>query len=391
MTCDKAGVNRPSRLPPVWLPVACFLFDAVELWPQMTTDFPAFLFPWFEHIRATGPVAAFAHPFSDYAPPYLYLLAAATLFAGWASALSLVKLLSIAGTAALAFAVRALLAAAGAPQPGRAAALVLLWPTVTLNALLLTQCDALYAAASVMMVAACVRGRPRAALGWFGLSVAIKAQGAFLGPFLLAWLLARRVPVRVWPLAPLVTLAAWAPAAAAGWPVSHLLTVYLRQTGSYPALALNAPNLAQILSMLPGTAALPLKGALLAAAVAGAAAFAAVFSRRLGSGEAVIALALLCVLLVVGLLPMMHERYFFVADVLALAQALVRRDRASWVTAWGVEAGSMLGLLGYLTGIVELVPVGAAVMILATARIARLLLGSADGARPRAAPLPLPA
>lgn len=385
-------VTRPTRLPPIWLPIACFLFDAWQLWPQMTTDFPAFLYPWFSHIRATGPVAAFAHPFSDYAPPYLYLLAGATLLNGWASALTLVKLLSIAGTAALVVTLRCLLAAVGAPQPGRAAALVLVWPSVTLNALLLTQCDALYAAAAVMMVAATTRERPRAALAWFGLAVAIKAQAAFLGPFLLAWLLARRVPVRLWSIGPLVTLAAWAPAAAAGWPVANLLTIYLRQTGAYPALALNAPNIGQILSLLPGIGSLPLKGPLLAATLSAAAAYTAHASRQLGQGAALIAPALLCVLLVVGLLPMMHERYFFVADVLALALALTRRDRAGWLVAWSVEAASMLGLFGYLSGVVALVPVGAVVMILITARVARTFWGApASVDRPRLASIAAPA
>ena len=48
-------------------------------WPIVPPDFLDFLLPWYRHILATGPVAAFAQPFGDYTPSYLYLLAGASL------------------------------------------------------------------------------------------------------------------------------------------------------------------------------------------------------------------------------------------------------------------------------------------------------------------------
>lgn len=32
-------------------------------------DIRIFLVPWLVHIRGTGPISAFAHPFSNYTPP----------------------------------------------------------------------------------------------------------------------------------------------------------------------------------------------------------------------------------------------------------------------------------------------------------------------------------
>ena len=74
--------------------------------------------PWFEHLVHYGPVGAFAHPFSNYTPAYLYLLAVASLFHGSMEAMYLVKILSVVGTAFAAIAVADLIKTTGG-QPGR--------------------------------------------------------------------------------------------------------------------------------------------------------------------------------------------------------------------------------------------------------------------------------
>jgi len=57
----------------------------------VSDDMSRFLVPWFDHIVRHGPIGAFAHPFSDYTPPYLYLLAGVSLGHGLLSAASLIK------------------------------------------------------------------------------------------------------------------------------------------------------------------------------------------------------------------------------------------------------------------------------------------------------------
>src|SRR5687768_8484759 len=77
-------------------------------------DLRDFLFPWLAHIRETGPIAAFATPFSNYTPPYLYLLSTVSLLG--LSPLATIKLLSCLVTLWLAFAVRRLLIAVGSER-----------------------------------------------------------------------------------------------------------------------------------------------------------------------------------------------------------------------------------------------------------------------------------
>ncbi|WP_066803614.1 hypothetical protein [Sphingomonas asaccharolytica] len=348
----------------------------VYLWGWFGKDLPNYLVPWFEHIRATGPIAAFAHPFGNYTPPYLYLLATATLAAPLADPISLIKLLSIAGTFALVAAVWRLLAALDVMHPGRKAMIVFALPTVVLNAGLLGQCDAIWAAASVMALAAAVKRHHAMMLAWCGLALAIKLQPAFSAPIILALLIGRRVPFRLWPIAPAAFVTAMLPAWLLGWPAADLATIYLHQADWSPLLSLNAPNIWVIAQALPLVGDLPLSGLAIAAATGASAWLIARFSWRAPEREQLLAAALLVTLITVGLLPRMHERYFFLADILALVLAFVRNDRHSWRIAGLVQLASLAGLLAYLSGVTALAVLGALPMIAATLLLGRQFLVS---------------
>ena len=364
-----------------WRPTLLALAAAAALyalvWPWFGKDLPDYLIPWFGHIQSTGPVAAFAHPFGNYTPPYLYLLAATTLLAPLAEPVTLIKLLSVAGTVALVASVWRLLAALEIAHPLRKAMVVFALPTVVINAGLLAQCDAMWAAACVMALASAARKRNAAMLAWCGLALAIKLQPAFSAPIIVALLIGRRVPLRLWPIAPTAFAAAMLPAWLAGWPASDLATIYLHQADWSPALSLNAPNIWAVIQALPWIGDLPLTGLALAAAIGAAAWLVARFTWRVPERDHLLAAALLVTLLTVGLLPRMHERYFFLADILALALAFVRNDRRSWWIAGLVEAASLAGLMGYIAGIDALAILGALPMITATMMVARPFLASA--------------
>lgn len=347
------------------------------LWPYSGTDVDTFLLPWFRHIQQAGPIGAFTAPFGNYAPPYLYLMAASTLLTPWIDPLDLIKALSVTGTVALAAAVWHLvrtLAPGAARRAPIAAALIVLLPSTAINAVLMGQCDAMWAAACVMALAAASRRRHAAMLMWCGIALGFKLQAAFFAPFVLALLIQRRVPFVTWLAAPAAWLATLLPAWLAGWPAADLLTIYLHQADTYDGLALSAPNLWMVADTLPALHDVPLTGLALAAAVGATAAYVAWFSVAPLAGRRLAEVALLAPLIVAGLLPRMHERYFFLADVIALAIALAWPDRRSIGLALLVQAGSSLALLAYLSGYAVLAVAGALPMMLATWRLARPLL-----------------
>src|SRR6476659_8863983 len=107
----------PAALPRLPVTLAIALTMHLALWPLIGADLGVYLVPWWRHIVDTGPIAAFAAPFSNYNPPYLYLLAAVTQLAGPIFPVDAIKLLSLAGTGAMAAALYRLLRAVNAPQP----------------------------------------------------------------------------------------------------------------------------------------------------------------------------------------------------------------------------------------------------------------------------------
>ena len=368
------GASIPLRTT-IFAVIAAGIMYAILL-DHIGEDMVNFLLPWFDHIRATGPVVAFAHPFGNYAPPYLYLLALTTIAAPLAHPVILIKLLSLAGAVALIAATWRLLTVLGVKQAGRAALIMIAMPSLVINTGLLAQCDAMWAAACVMALAAAVERKHGAMLGWCGLALAIKLQPAFSAPLIVALLIGRQVPVRLWPIAPLAFVAAMLPAWAEGWPAQDLASIYTGQAGWSPALSMNAPNVWAIVQALPWIGELPLTGLAIAAAVGASAWLIARFASRPPERTELVAAALLVTLVVVGLLPRMHERFFFMADVLALTLALARGDRRNWLVFVLVQSGSMLGLTAYLTGIEACAIVGAVPMIVATTLVARQFLVS---------------
>jgi Gpi18-like mannosyltransferase len=350
---ERAAVAAPPRhrwLPPLALTLVALVAGHVYFWPSRPVDIDAYLLPWLGHIREHGQLGAFAIPFSNYNPPYLYLLSFASSFSGLVDDVTLIKALSVAGTLALSLSVWRLLAACGAGPTLRLVALLPLHPTVMTNAAMLAQCDAMWSACCLTALTAAIRRKPAAMLVWAGIAFAFKAQAMFFAPFALAWLIAEKVPLRLW-LLPLVSYAAMLlPALLAGWPPADLATIYLRQADHPSPLSWNAPNLWALVQELPGTGDPAfVRLAFAAALLAGLVYVLAVARRRLDAPTLVLA-ALVSALIMPGLLPRMHERFFFLADALAFAFAACRPGWRSRLILVAVQAGSAMALEAYLSG-----------------------------------------
>jgi len=388
------GIPRPH--PTLGWPMAgAMLLLAAAVWsrllPIVAVDLVWFNIPWYRHAVDTGSLAVFRQPWSNYTPPYLYGLVALVPLHDLLGPLAAVKLLSALGTLALAGAVWRLMRALGVADAGPLACCVVALPSIALNAAALGQCDALATAPLVMALAGAVERRHRAMLGWCGLALAIKLQAILFAPFVIGLVVARRVPLRDLPAMPLALAAAFAPAWALGWPLADLATIYLRQSEHFAELSRNAPNIWMIVQSI-GLGSPVLTGLAVAAAVGASATLMARMSADAARLTPVVLLrfALLAPLLTAGLLPRMHERYFFIADVVAFALAAVVRDRRSVAIAALVQAGSTLALIGYTSGAGDLAAAGGLAMIAATAMVVRDLWPPAANDNPL--PLrPLPA
>ena len=315
------------------------------LWWTESMDQTLYLLPWFAHIVHYGPIGAFAHPFGNYTPPYLYLLAIASLFHGAAPPMYIIKLLSVAGTAFAVFAMADVLKTCGGKP--KHALLLFAVPSVVINAGLLGQCDAIWAGACLFAVAAMISGRTVRSLVWCGIAFAFKAQAIFIAPFIVGAMIGRRALLWQWTIPPLVFAAAMVPAWLAGWPAWQLAMIYPTQANWFdiPGRLANPWIFATVFAP---EAAKHFYWLGYAAVAAASSAIVALTSTSVRNPRAMLLLALLSSLALPFLFPKMLERYFFLADLLSIAAALSCRSRSTVFVAVGVQLASVLTLVGYM-------------------------------------------
>jgi Gpi18-like mannosyltransferase len=270
---------------------------------------------------------------------------------------------------------------------------VLFAPTVVVNSAAWGQCDSIYAAFCLGSLYFLLRNKPWWAATFFGVALSFKLQAIFLLPVLLIVLVVNRQRLLALLAAPAAFAVMLLPAILAGRDLSSLLMIYPNQVstggtatggagfaagqgggtgagqfaqrggggasglsagggrgfgrtgGSGNGLTQNAPTFYQWLGSSTGAVWKYVGLAASALVVAGVAVTSWLRKRPLSTPEIVV-LATTVVLAVPFFLPEMHERYFYLADVLTIVMAFyVRRY---WPVALLVSACSLLSYAPFL-------------------------------------------
>ena len=310
-------------------------------------DYEVFLKSWYEFISTHGGFGAFKYSFSDYNVPYLYLIALLTYLP--IPALIGVKILSVVFDLVLAYFTYRIVALrhTGRRLPALAALIVLFLPTVATNSGMWGQADSIYAAFGLGGVYFLLRRRPWPAGVFFGLSLAFKLQAVFLFPLLLVLVLRKWIPFRALLAVPGVVLLLAVPALLAGAPLGQLLSVYVQQTNSYPQLSLNAPSIYQFLPASADAAVIRPIGVAVTGLVILGLCLGVLLSRVQLTTTKVVLLGATSAVLVPFLLPSMHERYFYLAEVLTVIAAFYL-PRRLWHVPVLVQVASFLAYLNVL-------------------------------------------
>jgi Gpi18-like mannosyltransferase len=277
---------------------------------------------WLQFIRDNGGFRAFKYEIGDYTPLFPYLLFVLDHVLVGASDTTVIKVGSlVADFVCAGFVYR--IVRLRHPQgllPLIAFGVILFAPTVAINSAYWGQTDMIWVAALVGAVYCILVDRNLLAMVLVGLAFAFKQQALFFGPFLLVLALRRVLPWRYFLVVPAVYLVSIVPAKLAGGSGTALLTVYLDQADKYSALTLNAPSVFQ---WLPGarSEALSDPGVVWGVSVLLLLVLATVAYLPRLTPELTLALATASVLVMPFVLPKMHERYFFAADVLTIVLA----------------------------------------------------------------------
>ncbi|MCL4505037.1 MAG: glycosyltransferase 87 family protein [Chloroflexi bacterium] len=346
---------------------------------MLSHDIIGHLGQWYDYIVLNGGVYALADRFADYTPAYLYLLTAAAYLREYVlpviTKVAAIKLPSVTADFLMALAAYkiARIYARDSLKPALAFALVLLLPTVVINSSVWGQADAIYTAAVLWCVYFLAARKPALGMALFGVALALKAQAFFIAPVVLFLLLRRNLRIARLLIAPAVYVLAMLPAILIGRPPLEALGAYFVQAGEFHQLSLGAPNFylfAPLDFYQRG-----LQAGLIIAVIAGLmVAIAFALRRKQPDADDVLACAMVSAMLMPFVLPLMHERYFFVADVLSVLAAL-RWRRLFWLpiayqfislSAYGTVLQALLWWNQVLPDVRTFTWVNAAVIVTAT-------------------------
>ena len=322
---------------------------------QVTGDYETFLSMWVNFYREGGGFRAFGTlpPWCNYHVPYLYFLALFSYLP--VDDLYLIKLLSVLFDLVLAWAAMKLVSRVTRNGLLRLGCffMVLFWPTVVLNGSFWGQCDSIYTAFALLAVWLALDDRPKLSMVMWAMSFGFKLQSVFVLPLIaVLWIYGkyRWHHLLIFPLSYLLLIL---PGVLMGLPFWDTVTFYLSQTGSVGSgLNYNSSSIYAFFRRIPeeqqSSAAL---FGILAAGFFLLNLLAVAWLRRgRMTDRSVLCLALLMAVGIPFLLPHMHDRYFFAADVLALVLAFTMPP--FFLTAPLVEFASILGYYAYLSGYV---------------------------------------
>ncbi len=333
--------------------VVCVLLFALALWLRAlvfdyaTLDYINFLSRWVEFFRHYGGFRALKHPIGNYNIPYLYFLALFSLLP--MDDLYLIKLLSTLSDILLAWGVLLL---CGRFTRSRAKLIAsffttLLLPTVFLNSAVWGQCDSLYVAPLLLGIYCALSERPWTSVILAAVAFGFKLQAVFILPIYAVFLMTGKLRWKHLLAFPAAYLVLVLPAVCFGRPLWETVTLYFGQTGSIGSgLNYNSPSVFAVFTNIRNQSAAAVTGIVLAFFYMLNLLAVAWVGRRKMNERAILALCLLFAIGIPFLLPHMHERYFYGADILSVVLAFSFPLYAP--VALLVQFASLLGYHAYL-------------------------------------------
>jgi Gpi18-like mannosyltransferase len=312
----------------------CFLLAAAfsvrfACYDFLTGDMLHFYIPWYRAIVDAGSAALGTsipnirgELGGSYTPPYYYLLYLASHFDGMQPDVYLIKalLLPFEFLAAF-FAYRLVRLRYSSNTPAwLAACAVVFAPTVIANGALWGQTDILHSSLLLGVVYFALVRRYATMAMLFGAALAFKAQAVFLAPFLLMLWMRADMKLKHALLVPIAFGLMMTPALLLGRDPLEILGVYLRQGEYFRNLSMNAPNL---YFLVPNSHYQPVvvMGAALTGLTSLVLALRPWWTRTSLSPSTQVLAATMFLALAPFLLPKMHDRYFFAADLLSIVLA----------------------------------------------------------------------
>ena len=324
-----------------------------------TQDSVGYVLSWMNSIKENG-FASFYKTSADYSPIFLFMIAIISLlpsgkqvtingYTFYQNDMIYMKTVYYLVTIALAFAVYLLIkeftSSKGKAAIGYIATLVL--PTVFLNSAVWGNADVIYVTFLVYSFYFIIKDKQRLAFIFFGLAFANKLQAVFLAPFLVYLMFARKIKVHKLIYAILALFVTFLPAYFCGASFTDTFKYITEQIGGYNKLTLGCANLWQIIDI---------SGDLFKDNVTWyslsliAVTLICVYYRGvdLDNKENLFKMGFFLIMITIFFLPHMHERYFYIIDVLVLVYAFIDKKKFYFVPL--MQISSIIAYFHYLAG-----------------------------------------
>ncbi len=207
---------------------------------------------------------------------------------------------------------------------------VMFLPTSVLNSGAWAQCDSVYTAFALLAVYHLMKENNARFFIYLALSYSFKQQAIFIIPFAIIMWLKGKVKLRYIFWTPVVFFLTLIPALVMGRELNELLGIYLKQVVTYSRLSMNYPNVYSFVSeSLSEDARLQIIscGTVCCILLLGTLAYYIRDRRFEISNIYMVTLAIFTVLICLFCLPVMHERYGYIAEMLLVVYGITSYKR----------------------------------------------------------------
>ncbi len=302
---------------------AGMVLRTLSLTQSNNTDYLSCLQPWAQGFRDNG-WKYIVETWSDYNMPYLYIIG--TIARVSMNDLYLYKLVSVIFDCGLVVMVMRLSERFdfGSVRKAVLGAAVFLAPTVWLNSSFWGQCDSIYVFFCLAAFVFALEQKPNLSVAMAAVAFSFKMQTIFFLPIYLVLWMKKRVRLKQIPVFLGVFVGLYLPALALGRPFADIVTIYARQSSQYSnRLNLNSPSAYALIRAGEPHNILFGAGLLLAFLFLGFLLLLAWLKRDRLNDRTLLLLTAAMVLGIPWLLPSMHERYFYLADIFCIFLAVL--------------------------------------------------------------------
>lgn len=328
------------------------LVARLTLFEYRSGDYNSFLVNWFDELKSEPNFfKRFGVAIGDYTPPYLYIMSFLTILP--LDFLISGKIVSVIFDYLLAFLMANIIYKVTKSQLKSIMALcvTLIAPTIMLNSAMWAQCDVIFVFFLTLCLSKLLDNKPIGAMIAFSISFCFKLQAIFLLPLLGLLFVKKIIKIRHLFIIPVVYLISIIPAFLAGRPFQELISIYFSQGSQYPYMALSAPNLYSWFNNSFGDFLTPFAVIICFVAILIVLYYSFYDKSQIGY-RYIIQYAVLFSVLVPFLLPRMHERYFYLADVMTIMYAFTVPKRA-----WVAVTVSLCSLASYMPFLQQTTPI----------------------------------